>query len=654
MNKASKKKKGKNNRENPTNPKPVKDSVTVRTVRPNYTDSQAQAGPSRIGNTQAGPSFVRDLSPLRKKVNKSPSKRSPSPAKKSIAFSDLHPTSRKEHIVKKALSFREQSEGLSVVLDRKPATTYIPARMATFNFTVFNVTDYKKVLNKAEFLSNIQAFKYTGFDPLAVRTLIISKHGFSIDDVVTCTYLYLTRGTNLKKIMSHVSDAGKATINALVGKYNIISTIKGADSNAINLARFAACFPAAILTILTTLRPEDISRPVNLDALGKWTSEKFPPCFTCSGVAALVPKSPIRGLDDKGIQLIIELITFYSALETRVLDKTKKSSTLVELYNTALVTISPTIKKAILEDVPCVPYLTIGRDGPSEQSTGGTISLREISTLNENVCIYMDPPNYGKSTLVELLIDKCGLAVLDVVAFGFSETGAARSVIDRDVIGDGIGDAVEIDDIVDLAWNNGWGYDTIADELKNKIVTAHNKVISWTPADTKDPLKLDSIRKTIFVSMAEGYIEAELAEMGLKFQHVTAKQIAHLEGFDFRVTMVEEIDIDQDKEARQYMIKMYEQIKRIENPTTDALLQEIMEIVSTSGSSTSIVYADDVLQERLPMPQQVKKMVTVRMDERDISAPIFNRIDDFRSWNVVINHHERRIQNNRRHPRKVG
>ncbi|KAF5279351.1 hypothetical protein FQA39_LY05461 [Lamprigera yunnana] len=343
MSKGSKKKKGKTNKEDPKKPVPIKKTGQARKTKVKYPDNQNKAGTSSIDRLVSR--LLKDLHPLIEKALQSGS----------------HKINQAEEFpIRRRLFLKEQTEGIGLILDRKEAVVHIPLRMATFNFTVFNIAEYKKVLNKAEFLNNIQAFKYTGFDPLAVRTLIVSKPGFSIDDVITCTYLYLSRGTNLKKIINHVPDSGKTTINALIGKYNIISTIKGADSNAINLARFAACFPAAILTILTTLKAEDISRPVNLDALGKWTTEKFPPCFTCSGVAALVPKTPIRGLDDKGIQLIIELITFYSALETRVLDKTKKGATLTELYNTALVYVTAAHNSVITTEEESFLILHLG------------------------------------------------------------------------------------------------------------------------------------------------------------------------------------------------------------------------------------------------------------------------------------------------------
>lgn len=44
--------------------------------------------------------------------------------------------------------------------------------------------------------------------------------------------------------------------------------------------------------------------------------------------------------------------------------------------------------------------------------------------------------------------------------------------------------------------------------------------------------------------------------------------MAHLEGFDFGVPVIEEIEIDHDEKAREYIIKMYERDKRIETPTT--------------------------------------------------------------------------------------
>jgi hypothetical protein len=50
-----------------------------------------------------------------------------------------------------------------------------------------------------------------------------------------------------------------------------------------------------------------------------------------------------------------------------------------------------------------------------------------------------------------------------------------------------------------------------------------------------------------------------------------------LEGFHFGDITVEEIPIDKDLVARDYMIKMYERIKRLESPTSDNIAEEIVE-----------------------------------------------------------------------------
>lgn len=119
--------------------------------------------------------------------------------------------------------------------------------------------------------------------------------------------------------------------------------------------------------------------------------------------------------------------------------------------------------------------------------------------------------------------------------------------------------------------------------------------------------------------------------------------MAHLEGFDFGISMIEEINVDHDKEAQEYMIKMYERIKRLETPTPDAIQSEILETTSTSGSSSSITYSDDTLQECLPSPDLVKKMIEIDVDDETYIAPIFIHIEQLREWNKVLAHHERRI-----------
>lgn len=120
--------------------------------------------------------------------------------------------------------------------------------------------------------------------------------------------------------------------------------------------------------------------------------------------------------------------------------------------------------------------------------------------------------------------------------------------------------------------------------------------------------------------------------------------MAHLEGFDFGITVVEEIPIDEDAEAREYMIKMYERIKRLETPTPDTILREIVETTSSSGSSSSMTYSDDSLQEKIPTSLEVKKLVEVKVDDKTYLAPIFHNVDQLREWNRILNHHEWRIE----------
>jgi hypothetical protein len=90
------------------------------------------------------------------------------------------------------------------------------------------------------------------------------------------------------------------------------------------------------------------------------------------------------------------------------------------------------------------------------------------------------------------------------------------------------------------------------------------------------------------------------------------------------------------------MIRMYERLKRIENPTTDSLQQEILEATSSSGSSNSIIYSDDPLEEKIPEALNVKKIVKYDLDGHTYSAPIFARVDDLQTWNKTLDHHEKR------------
>lgn len=130
--------------------------------------------------------------------------------------------------------------------------------------------------------------------------------------------------------------------------------------------------------------------------------------------------------------------------------------------------------------------------------------------------------------------------------------------------------------------------------------------------------------------------------------------MAHLEGFDFGIPKIEEIPVDHDQEAREYMIKMYERIKRLESPTTDAIQREILETTETSGSSTSLVYSNETLQRQIPELTPVKKLVEVDVKGTRYQAPIFNHANQWKGWTDILDYHEHRTKDILDKLRQVG
>lgn len=130
--------------------------------------------------------------------------------------------------------------------------------------------------------------------------------------------------------------------------------------------------------------------------------------------------------------------------------------------------------------------------------------------------------------------------------------------------------------------------------------------------------------------------------------------MAHLEGFDFGIPKVEEIPVDHDQEARDYMIKMYERIKRLESPTTDVIQREILESTETSGSSTSIVYSNETLQEQIPELTPVKKLVEVDVKGITYQAPIFDHANQWKGWMDILVYHELRNNDILEKLRQIG
>jgi hypothetical protein len=122
-------------------------------------------------------------------------------------------------------------------------------------------------------------------------------------------------------------------------------------------------------------------------------------------------------------------------------------------------------------------------------------------------------------------------------------------------------------------------------------------------------------------------------------------KLSDLDVFGLDVTSVEEIPID-EQEAKQYMVKIYERIKRLENPSTKTVEEELITTSASENSSTSIVFSDDsfILVDDIPEFFDVKDFIEIAYDGKIHIAPYFQAPTKTKQWLRVVDHHERRIE----------
>lgn len=107
---------------------------------------------------------------------------------------------------------------------------------------------------------------------------------------------------------------------------------------------------------------------------------------------------------------------------------------------------------------------------------------------------------------------------------------------------------------------------------------------------------------------------------------------------------IQEVAIDEDEEARRYMIKMYERIHRLEKPTAKILSEEAIESSGESNVSTSLTFSDDSFDEDIPEALQVQNFVEVDANGDQYIAPIFKTAADIQKWMRIVEHHEARFK----------
>jgi len=111
--------------------------------------------------------------------------------------------------------------------------------------------------------------------------------------------------------------------------------------------------------------------------------------------------------------------------------------------------------------------------------------------------------------------------------------------------------------------------------------------------------------------------------------------------FGVGIPPVEEIPIDEEQEAKQYMISMYEKLNRLREK--HQLEEESISSSSTSGQSTSVVFSDDSAEEKEPDALQIEKFLTVDSKGTYVPVPLLKK-DGIKRWSNVVDHHERRIK----------
>lgn len=85
---------------------------------------------------------------------------------------------------------------------------------------------------------------FQGFDPSRIR-LKLTEKGATPSDVAKLVGLFLTRGSNVEKIVSSTSASGSAAVKKLVTTYGIKKNAKSSSNrgDVITLTRIAAAFP---------------------------------------------------------------------------------------------------------------------------------------------------------------------------------------------------------------------------------------------------------------------------------------------------------------------------------------------------------------------------------------------------------------------------
>ncbi|KAF5292114.1 hypothetical protein FQA39_LY14069 [Lamprigera yunnana] len=102
-----------------------------------------------------------------------------------------------------------------------------------------------------------------------------------------------------------------------------------------------------------------------------------------------------------------------------------------------------------------------------------------------------------------------------------------------------------------------------------------------------------------------------------------------------------EIYVDEEEEAKQYMISLYERLNRVREKKD--LEKELLESNAETGACTSAILSDDSMRNDEPEPSQIKEFLILNQDEK-YKVILLLKPASMKNWLDILNHHERRLK----------
>jgi hypothetical protein len=110
--------------------------------------------------------------------------------------------------------------------------------------------------------------------------------------------------------------------------------------------------------------------------------------------------------------------------------------------------------------------------------------------------------------------------------------------------------------------------------------------------------------------------------------------------FGVDIPAIEEICIDEEEEAKQYALRLYERIRRIDKDVTE----EAISSSSSSGASVSLTLSDDSFEGVQPETIDVREFIEFSVDGKLRVVPVFRGTQKMKEWVTVLNHHEQKLK----------